>query len=65
MHLKRIRAGMFGVLLLLAVGLIIPPFATSQTPLFSLFQGGRLRPSEGPTKHLPGIRGLPGRGYGV
>jgi hypothetical protein len=46
MHLTRIRAGMFGVLLSLAVGLVTPPFAICQKPLSFLFGVGRLKPSE-------------------
>lgn len=44
---------MFGVMLSLSVGLITPPFAISQTPLLSFFEGGRLKPSEGPPKPVP------------
>jgi hypothetical protein len=44
---------MFGMMLSLSVGLITPSFAISQTPLFSLFEAGRLKPPEGSPKPAP------------
>jgi hypothetical protein len=38
-YLTRIRAGDFGVLLLLMLGFIIPASAIAQAPLFSLYEG--------------------------
>lgn len=50
--LTRIRAGFFGVLLLLTMGLITPSSAIGQTPLFSLFERGHPN-AEGPPKPVP------------
>jgi hypothetical protein len=53
MHLKRIRAGFFGVLLAMTLGPITPSSAISQTPLFSPDEDGPPKAPEEPAKRIP------------